>query len=70
VIYIFRCPVCKKKVRFGYPFEPCCTGPSEARDDHEMTVMLLHAVDDKEVNPIEAVARAARPLILPDNYRP
>lgn len=37
--FLFRCPICQKVVAFDDACEPCCTGPSETRDEHELTVM-------------------------------
>ena len=63
-VYIFRCPLCAKTYRSEEPGEPCCTGPSESRDDHELTLMHLLRVDAIEIHPARAAVRAAGPLIL------
>jgi hypothetical protein len=64
--YTFTCPVCHKHYRTDAgPGEPCCTGPSEMRHDHELTVMHLVRVDQREVHPAIGATRAAGPLILP-----
>lgn len=62
--YVFGCPVCRKRIRFDAPGEPCCTGPSETRDEHELTVMRLLRVDETDVHPARAEARAQGPLIV------
>lgn len=73
-IYVYLCPVCKKRFRSDSPYEPCCTGPSENRDDHEMTVMMLESVtnrsDVKEVSPLLAKLRAQKPLIFDPEEMP
>ncbi len=63
-LYVYRCPVCAKRFRTRDKFEPCCTGPSESRDDHEMTLMRLEAIDRQQIDPRYAEARTLRPLIL------
>ena len=63
--YVFTCPMCAKFFTTDEPGEPCCTGPSESRDDHEMVVMRLHRVDKIEVSPVMAEKRAAGQLIMP-----
>jgi hypothetical protein len=35
------------------------------RDDHEMTVMHLMRVEDREIHPDVAARRAVGPLIIP-----
>ena len=65
--YTFGCPVCQKRYRSDEPGEPCCTGPSEMRDEHPMTTMLLVKVDQAEVNPARAEQRAAGELLLPEH---
>jgi hypothetical protein len=65
-VYTFKCPVCQKLYRAEDPGEPCCTGPSEMRDDHPMTVMHLLRVDKVDVHPVFAEKRAEGPLIIPD----
>lgn len=40
-VYVFECPLCRKRFRSDEPYEPACTGPSENRDDHPMEVMRL-----------------------------
>lgn len=64
--YLFGCPVCHKLFKADEPGEPCCTGPSEMRDDHELTVMHLVRVDDVDVHPEKAKKRADGPLLLPE----
>lgn len=64
-VYTFQCQVCSKLFRTSEPGEPCCTGPSETRDDHELTVMYLLQIDDVEVDPARAAERAEGPLIIP-----
>lgn len=68
-VYTFRCPVCGKDFRSDEPGEPCCTGPSETRDDHEMTVMRLHSVGYREIAPAYAEQRAGGVLLTPDLQR-
>jgi len=63
--YTFICPVCHKFYRTDEPWEPCCTGPSEMRHDHEITLMRLHRVNKNDVHPALAQERAAGPLIIP-----
>jgi hypothetical protein len=66
--YFYRCPVCKKSFESNSPNEPCCTGTSESRDDHEMTVMLLERVNTDYFNPIKAEKRAKSGfIVLPDH---
>lgn len=69
MIYIFQCPICQKKLRTGSSFEPCCTGPSENRDDHPMQVMRLLQVQKVEINPLESERKATGPLILPPGFK-
>lgn len=64
-IYVFACPVCRKQFVHDEPGEPCCTGPSETSDDHEMQVMKLVRVDRREVGPKYAQARADGQLLIP-----
>lgn len=40
-VYIFECPLCKKRWRGDDAYSPVCTGPSENRDDHAPEVMRL-----------------------------
>ena len=63
--YVFTCPVCQKRFKSDEPGEPCCTGPSESRDEHPMEVMRLHSVQYEEVHPALAEARANGPLLMP-----
>lgn len=51
------------------PGEPCCTGPSETNDDHEMVVMRLVRIDDAHVHPEAAERRAAGSLLMPHMER-
>lgn len=63
--WTFKCPVCRKVFRSDHgPGEPCCTGPSEMRDEHPMTIMRLDKVEYRAVDPLVAEARANGPLIL------
>ncbi len=62
--YTFRCPVCQKFFTYEHKEEPVCTGPSEMRHDHEHTIMRLHSVARREINPLIGEARANGPLIL------
>lgn len=62
--YVFTCPVCRKTFCNDEPGEPCCTGPSETRHDHDLTVMHLLRVDRVDVHPVAAARRAAGPLLL------
>jgi hypothetical protein len=64
-VYTFKCPICSKIFRAEEPGEPCCTGPSEMRDDHELTIMQLEKVDTIQVNPFYAKSRIASPLLMP-----
>ena len=73
MVSTFICPVCEKKVRQTEPGEPCCTGPSETRHDHEITVMWLHKIDIPKQSELGflapsayAEARAEAPLIFLD----
>lgn len=67
--YTFRCPECGKHFRTDMGSgEPCCTGPSETRDEHELTIMHLHRVGSREINPIIGEMRAAGPLIIMEDY--
>ena len=63
-VYTFICPVCAKIFRSQEPGEPCCTGPNESLDEHELTVMHLQTVDGIKFNPFHAWQRAQGPLIL------
>lgn len=63
--YVFGCPVCHKTHRSDEPGEPCCTGPSEMRDDHQMQVMRLLKVDRDDANPARAEKRAKGELLMP-----
>ncbi len=47
------------------PGEPCCTGPGESTDDHELTVMRLQRIEDQHVNPFRAEQRAEGMLLMP-----
>ena len=64
-VYTFHCPICRKRFTSDEPGEPCCTGPSEMRDDHPMEVMRLFEVNDIQVSPAAAERRAHGPLLLP-----
>ena len=46
MLYTYRCPVCRHRFSHDKREEPLCTGPSETRDDHEPTVMVLQTVDE------------------------
>lgn len=63
--YTFQCPVCFKTFTNDEPGEPCCTGPSESRDDHWMEIMRLIKVEDMIANPVRAEERAAGKLLMP-----
>lgn len=63
--YIFDCPMCSKRFKSDEPGEPCCTGPSESRDDHPMEVMRLVSVDYRQVAPIFSERRATGVLLMP-----
>lgn len=63
--YTFGCPVCSKRFVYDEPGEPCCTGPSEMRDDHPLEVMRLISVERVAVAPTFAEARATGELLLP-----
>jgi hypothetical protein len=64
-VFTFRCPVCSKRfVTDEGAGEPVCSGPSEIRDDHELTIMHLLRVDEREIHPAVGAARAAGPLII------
>jgi len=69
MIYVFQCPLCRKKFRSGSRFEPCCTGPSENHNEHPMEVMHLLQVQRDTVDPRKAAASAAGPLILPPGFK-
>jgi len=63
--FTFICPVCRKVYRTDEGIgEPCCTGPSEMRDDHELTIMHLHGIDHTDIDPQVGEARANGPLII------
>ena len=64
-VYVFECPMCAKTFRADEPGEPCCTGPSESRDDHELVIMRLLRIDKVEVHPMFAYKRAEGRLLLP-----
>ena len=66
VVYVFCCPLCEKVFEHDEPGEPCCTGPSESRDEHEMTLMHLVRIAHKEVGPKYAQARAEGQLLIID----
>ena len=63
MIYTYQCPICRKLFRHGEKAEPCCTGPSESRDDHELTMMKLVKVDEDRVDPV--LVAQTKPLVLP-----
>jgi hypothetical protein len=46
-VYVYICPVCRKELRFDDLYEPCCTGPSETRDEHDLTVMQVHRIEPR-----------------------
>lgn len=50
------------------PGEPCCTGPSESRDDHEMVIMHLLSIENKQVSPEISDRRAAGVLLMPEMF--
>jgi hypothetical protein len=62
--FTFACPVCGKTFTYEGSAEPCCTGPSETRNDHAMTVMRLLKIERRNVDPVRAEARRHGPLIL------
>lgn len=62
--YTFRCPLCGKFFTHDEPGEPCCTGPSEMRDDHPLTVMRLTRIAGEHVNPVRAEQRAQGTLLM------
>jgi len=64
MVYTFRCPVCAKFFRSEEPGEPCCTGPSETLDEHELAVMHLYSIERRAIAPDKAAARASGPLIV------
>jgi len=70
-VYVFGCPICHKEYRSDEPGEPCCTGPSETRDEHVLEVMHLLRVEstryEGNINPVKAGERAAGKLIMPDD---
>lgn len=66
--YVFSCPVCLKEFRHDEPGEPCCTGPSETRDEHPMEVMRLARVENREVGATYAERRAAGMLLMPGGF--
>ena len=63
--YVFVCPICRKFFTTDEPGEPLCTGPSETRDEHELQVMRLHAIERKQVPPQYAERRAVGTLLMP-----
>lgn len=65
--YTFICPLCRKRFANDEPGEPLCTGPSESRDEHEMTVMLLERIERTDVSPEVALRRASGRLLLPED---
>lgn len=66
--YIFGCPICRKQFSYDAPGEPCCTGPNETADDHEMQVMRLIRIERREVGPQYAEKRAAGALLMPGSF--
>ena len=62
--YTFTCPMCAKHFTYDHEYEPMCTGPSEMRHDHEPTLMVLHSVNRRNIDPLIGAARAAGPLII------
>jgi hypothetical protein len=64
--YTFRCPLCAKIFKYDEPGEPCCTGPSETRDEHPMEIMRLVAIGGVDVDPFGAEKRADGALIMPN----
>jgi hypothetical protein len=48
-VYVFECPLCKKRFRFDDPYEPLCSGPSESRDDHSPEVMRLVTTVEQKI---------------------
>lgn len=42
-VYVYECPLCRKRFRYDDPYEPACSGPSESRDEHPLEVMRLVA---------------------------
>lgn len=65
--YTFVCCVCSKQFSSDEPGEPCCTGPSETRDDHPLQVMRLLRIDKEQVNPTRAEERAVGRLWVPSD---
>lgn len=65
--YTFQCPICAKFFTHDEPGEPCCTGPSESRDDHVLEVMRLVRIENVDVNPARAEQRANGKLVMPAN---
>lgn len=66
--YVFACPICHKQFRNDEPGEPCCTGPNETLDEHEMQVMRLLRVEQRDVGPQYAKKRAAGALLIPGGF--
>lgn len=69
-VWTFQCPLCKKVFKYDEPGEPLCTGPSETRDDHVQTTMLLLSVrpvgkNEKFAPPGVAEERAQGALYVP-----
>ena len=46
-VYTFRCPMCRKVVRYDSDMEPLCTGPNEGTDDHDLIIMDRISVTEK-----------------------
>jgi len=63
--YVFGCPVCHKQIKSDEPGEPCCTGPLETSDDHEMEVMRLLRIEQRGIGPQYAQRRAEGMLLIP-----
>ncbi len=40
-VFVFRCPLCAHTFRYDDPYEPMCTGPNMALDEHAPEVMRL-----------------------------
>ena len=62
--YTFKCPVCAKMIDFDYHAEPCCTGPSESRNEHELAIMSIVAINGRKIDPARGRAKADGPLIV------
>jgi len=60
-VYVYECPICRKRFRYDDAYEPLCTGPSENRDDHAPTLMRLVKTDAAKI--ISQGSPSPRPIV-------